>query len=218
MQPSSEKTTLGVFQTDQTSATSLCLRPPLWMSSPQPCHYLRFLVDELILRAWSSAQPQRSALINPPVTQLAQVGVMFAIDKRGSADPSCHPLPRIPPAIQHPFRSHISPIPRLLPCLLLAFDMTDQSGSSRLRVLFEAALQDYEKQTGIALVDHPLAGKLQNCDSVESITAVLHEQTQASSEFQESDKMLKPLKSIVSVLYKLSATANFCQVIGLVRL
>ena len=33
MQPSSEKTSLGVFQTDQTRtpATSLCLRPPLWM-------------------------------------------------------------------------------------------------------------------------------------------------------------------------------------------
>ena len=95
--------------------------------------------------------------------------------------------------------------------------MTDQSGSSRLRVLFEAALLEYEKQTGIALADHPLTGKLQNCDSVESITAVLHEQTQASSEFQGRDKILKPLKSVVSVLYKLSATADFGHVIGLVR-
>ena len=133
---------------------------------------------------------------------------MFAIGKRGSADLSS--------TTHHPSKPTLSPIPRLLPCLSLAFDMTDQSGSSRLRVLFEAALQEYEKQTGIALADHPLAGKLQNCDSVESITAVLHEQTQAFSEFQGSDKMLKPLNSVVSVLYKLSATADFCQVIGLV--
>ena len=47
--------------------------------------------------------------------------------------------------------------------------MTDQSGSSRLRVLFDAALLDYEKQTDIALAKHPLAEQLQSCDSVESV-------------------------------------------------
>jgi hypothetical protein len=92
--------------------------------------------------------------------------------------------------------------------------MSDQSGSSRLRVLFEAALQEYEKQTGIALANHPLAGQLQSCDSVESITAVLYQQIQT---FQGRDKILKPLESVVSVLYKLSATANLGRAIGLVR-
>jgi hypothetical protein len=95
--------------------------------------------------------------------------------------------------------------------------MSDQSGSSHLQVLFEAALQDYEKQTGIALAKHPLAEQLQNCDSVESVTAVLREQTQAFSEFRGKDKILKPLKNVVSVLYKLSATAGLGQAIGLVR-
>ena len=95
--------------------------------------------------------------------------------------------------------------------------MSDQSASSHLQVLFEAALQDYEKQTGIALAKHPLADKLQNCDSVESVTAVLHEQTQAFSEFRGKDKVLKPLKNAVSVLCKLSATADFGRDIGLVR-
>jgi hypothetical protein len=91
--------------------------------------------------------------------------------------------------------------------------MSDQS--SRLQVLFEAALQDYEKQTGIALANHPLAEKLQNCDSVESVIAVFHEQTQAFSEFWGKDKVLKPLKTAVSVLYKLSTAADFGQPIGL---
>jgi hypothetical protein len=50
--------------------------------------------------------------------------------------------------------------------------MSGQSASSHLKVLFETALQDYEWQTGIALANHPLAKRLQECDSVESITAV----------------------------------------------
>jgi hypothetical protein len=95
--------------------------------------------------------------------------------------------------------------------------MSDQSGSSHLQVLFEVALQDYEKQTGIALANHPLAEQLQNCGSVESVAAVFREQTQAFSEFWGKDKVLRPLKTVVSVLYKLSATADFGQAIGLVR-
>jgi hypothetical protein len=95
--------------------------------------------------------------------------------------------------------------------------MGDQSGSSHLWVLFEAALQDYEKQTGIALAKHPLAEQLQNCDTVESVTVVLRNQTQAFGEFQGSDKITKPLKTVLSVLHKLSALANIGQVIRLVR-
>jgi hypothetical protein len=38
--------------------------------------------------------------------------------------------------------------------------MSGQSGLSRLQMLFEAALQDYENQTDIELVKHPLAEQL----------------------------------------------------------
>jgi hypothetical protein len=69
-------------------------------------------------------------------------------------------------------------------------------------------MQDYEKKTGIVLAKHPLAEKLQNCNSVESVTAVFQEQTQAFSDFRGGDKVLKPLKTIVSVLHKLSAAAD----------
>lgn len=95
--------------------------------------------------------------------------------------------------------------------------MSDQSVSSRLQALFEAALHDYEKQTGIALAEHPLASLLQDCDSVESFTVVLHEQTQALDELRGSDKIMKPLKNSLSVLYKLSFSINFGQDFGLVR-
>jgi hypothetical protein len=127
---------------------------------------------------------------------------------------SCHRIPlsphHFPPANQLPFS---------IPHFFLTSDMTDQTGPSRLhwQVLFEAALQDYEKQTGIVLAKHPLAEQLQNCHSVESVTDVLHEQTQAFSEFRGGDKIMKPLKNTLSVLHKLSAAAKLGQAIGLVR-
>jgi hypothetical protein len=95
--------------------------------------------------------------------------------------------------------------------------MSDPSGSPHLRVLFEAALQDYEKQTGVALSKHPLSAQLQDCGTVESVTAVLCEQTQAFSEFREKDKLMKPIQNAVSALFKLSAAADFGRAIGLVR-
>ena len=97
--------------------------------------------------------------------------------------------------------------------------MGDQSGPSDFQELLEAAFQDYEKQTGKTLVNHPLAEKLQICDSVDSVTAVLREQTETSSEIQGKDKVLKPLKNVLSILHKLSSASalNFDQHLGLVR-
>jgi len=93
--------------------------------------------------------------------------------------------------------------------------MSDPSQSSRFRALFEAALQDYQIQTGTALVNHPLAEKLQNCNSAESVTAVLQEQARAFNEFLgDNGRTTKSLKGIVSVLYTLSSSAAS---IGLVR-
>jgi len=97
--------------------------------------------------------------------------------------------------------------------------MTDQSGPSHFQELFEAAFRDYEMQTGKTLANHPLTEKLQSCDSVESVTAVLREQTETSSEIRGKNKVLKPLKNVVSVLHKLSSASavNFGQHLGLVR-
>jgi hypothetical protein len=100
--------------------------------------------------------------------------------------------------------------------------MSDQPGSGPSRfhwqLLFDAALQDYEKKTGIVLAKHPLAEQIQNCDSVESVFAVLNEQTHAFFEFRGRDKIIKPLKNAVSVLHKLSTIADLGRPIGLVHL
>ena len=96
--------------------------------------------------------------------------------------------------------------------------MADQSQSSHFRVLFESALQDYQKQTGTTLASHPLAEKLQNCDSAESVTALLQEQARAFTEFRGGDgKIMKSLTTVVSVLYTLSASTALGGAIGLVR-
>jgi len=126
-----------------------------------------------------------------------------------AASHSSHLPPLFPPSEHNsPFHPHISPSP----------DMSDHSASSHLNVLFEAALQDYERQTGIALAKHPLAERLQECHSVESITAVLHEQTQAFNEFRGKEKVMKLLGNVVSILCKLSASAKHGEVIGVVHL
>jgi hypothetical protein len=91
--------------------------------------------------------------------------------------------------------------------------MSDQPRSSHLRVLFEAALEDYKQQTGIELARHPLAEHLQDCNSVESVTAILREQAQDFKEFREKDKILKSLKKVLIVLHRLSSVA---QDVGLV--
>jgi hypothetical protein len=107
-----------------------------------------------------------------------------------------------------PFQSHISSP---------TFDMSDQSGSSHLRVLFDAALEDYKQQTGIELAEHPLAERLQDGNTVESVAAILHEQAQDFEEFREKDRVLNPLKKILTVLNILPSAADFAQDVGLVR-
>ena len=85
-----------------------------------------------------------------------------------------------------------------------------------MRALFEAALENYKQQTGIELAGHPLAQPLQECDSVDSVTAILREQMQDFKKFREKDKVLKPLKKVLTILHKLPSAADFAQDVGLV--
>ena len=92
-----------------------------------------------------------------------------------------------------------------------------QSSSSSFKDLFDAALQDYANKTGIDLVGNPLAKKFENCDSVDSITAIFQEQAQIFRKFRGDDgKLMKSLKSSVDILYMLSNTV-LCGGVGLVH-
>ena len=94
--------------------------------------------------------------------------------------------------------------------------MNDHSGSLQLRALFDTALEDYKQQTGIELAEHPLAERLHDGITVEFVTAILYEQAQDFKEFREKDRVLKPLKKVLTVLHRLSSAANFAQDVGLV--
>jgi len=83
--------------------------------------------------------------------------------------------------------------------------MSGPSGSSRLRELVEAALEDYKRQTDIDLNRHTLADRLQDCNSVEDVTAVLRERAHDFKKFREKDKVLKPLKNVLTILHLLSS-------------
>ena len=112
-------------------------------------------------------------------------------------------------------RQASSPTPR--PHFFVICDMSDQLASSRFEALFKEALHDYERHTGIPLVKHPLAEQFQNCQSVDSVTTLLQEQTRAFSDFRGSNRIMKSLKSLVSALSRVSAVAALGHNIGLVR-
>jgi hypothetical protein len=95
-------------------------------------------------------------------------------------------------------------------------DMGDQSGSSHFHELFESAFQSYETNTGISLTKNPLAERLQSCHSVEDITTLVQDQASTVSELGGNDRIMKSIKSTVSILATLSATASLGDTIGLV--
>ena len=95
--------------------------------------------------------------------------------------------------------------------------MGDQSESPSFRALFESAFQAYEKKTGIPLAEHPLAIRLQSCNSVESMTALVQgEESSTFNEFRGKDRVTKSLKGTLSILAKLSATTSLGDAVGLV--
>jgi len=97
--------------------------------------------------------------------------------------------------------------------------MAGPSQSSHFRAIVESALQDYQNQTGTTLASHELAKKIQGCDSVHSVIAVLQAQARAFRRFRRGDgRITKSLDRVVSVLYTLSTSINFGEANGLVRL
>jgi len=95
--------------------------------------------------------------------------------------------------------------------------MAHRSESARFQVPLEHALQAYEEKARVSLTQHPLAIKLQTCDSVEAITGFLQDQAQAFRNLQGSDKIMKSLRTTVSILSKLSSAASLSDAFGLVH-
>jgi hypothetical protein len=92
-----------------------------------------------------------------------------------------------------------------------------QSSSSTFQALFNAAVRDYKDKTGTSLIDHPIAQRLETCQSVVSITSILQEQAQSFRQFSENDgRLMKALHSSVEVLCTPSISSALNSAIGLV--
>jgi hypothetical protein len=79
------------------------------------------------------------------------------------------------------------------------------SSSSSLQQDFNNALQAYERQTKINLLEHPLVAQLQSCNSPSAIISLLREQVQGPGRSQDSDdKLTKWLDPTVIVVGALS--------------
>jgi hypothetical protein len=86
--------------------------------------------------------------------------------------------------------------------------MADHSGSAHFQILFESALQAYEKTAGVTLAQHPLALQIQSCQSVDDINTLLQNQAQAITDLQASNRIMKSVKKILSILVPLSTAAT----------
>ena len=97
--------------------------------------------------------------------------------------------------------------------------MAGQSGSAPYQELFESALHAYGRKTGITLAQHPLVVQLQSRHSANDITTLLYGRAPAFRDFRARDKMMKSIKTTVSILTPLSqaAAATFADAIGVVR-
>jgi hypothetical protein len=91
------------------------------------------------------------------------------------------------------------------------------SSSSNFQSIFNAALESYETKTKCKLLSHPLAAKLQSCDSSIAVLSVLQDLIQKFDHCRSSDERLTNwLNPTVNVLY---AFSNFIgQGVGLVSL
>jgi len=79
--------------------------------------------------------------------------------------------------------------------------------SSNFEAIMDVALAEYTKQTGKDLRNHPLALKINQCDSAESILAIFQEQAQEFVEFRNGNsKLIKWLQPVVTGLYTLSTS------------
>ncbi|KAH9957798.1 hypothetical protein BC827DRAFT_637473 [Russula dissimulans] len=77
--------------------------------------------------------------------------------------------------------------------------------SPELRVLFEAALNEFKSQTGTDLVQHQIFSRLVACESIESILDILREQTEPLRTSRGDDSTLMNfIKRTVDVLHSLS--------------
>jgi hypothetical protein len=79
------------------------------------------------------------------------------------------------------------------------------TSSSNFQSIFDAALSNYAKQTGIDLATHPSAQTIQNCNSADAILDLLQGKANQFQEYRDGNrKLINCLKPVVQVLHTVS--------------
>jgi len=114
--------------------------------------------------------------------------------------------------------SHIhQPLLTLLTRTMSQTHPNASASSSNFQSVLNAALDAYEMKTKSKLLTHPLAARLQSCDSPTAILSVLEELIEQFDNRRRSDERLTNwLNPTVNVLYTFSSTLG--QGVGLVSL
>ena len=115
------------------------------------------------------------------------------------------------PLPNHPSSSHPQSSNKLFPFAFMSRSHLTASGSSssNFQLIFNNALEAYEKRTKKHLLDHPLAPQLQACDFPEEILAILHQQIEGLDQSHRADeRWIKWLDPTVHVLRTFSLTAG----------
>ena len=114
-------------------------------------------------------------------------------------------------------RHHLTKDKSCLIAYSSSFPDMNGSASASFLLLYNSALQDYTTQTGTNLINHPFSKQLEKCESVESISSLLHENLRRFREFRTEDgKIIKSLKCTVRVLHTLSTSTVLGEGIGLI--
>ncbi|KAH9981651.1 hypothetical protein BJV74DRAFT_797820 [Russula compacta] len=175
----------------------------------------RFMMLNDAGNRWLSCHPAlRCYRFRPSIQDVLEPGTLshhlrwkLAVSCRGAENVKYKVLnegTQTKPPLEKPSSQTISSV---LSHIISIHDMSALSPPSSFTLLFEYALQDYENQTGTKLVDHPLAKQLESCHSLDSITAILHEQARSFREFRGDDgRIMKSVKCTVNVLYTLSTS------------
>jgi fungal STAND N-terminal Goodbye domain len=79
------------------------------------------------------------------------------------------------------------------------------TSSSSFQPIFDAALSDYAKKTGIDLATHPFAQTLQDCQSADAILELLQDRSKQFSTYRDGNrKLIDCLKPVVQILHTFS--------------
>lgn len=88
------------------------------------------------------------------------------------------------------------------------------SSSLNFRLILDAALDDYVKQTGVDLTKHPLSDELQRCGSPEEVLRLLQKREKAFKDYRDESRLINCLGPVVQVVHAFSST--LCQGTSLV--